>query len=279
MIGYIYMTTNLVNGKRYIGRKYSPTFLGTKYLGSGKHLKNAIKKYGKENFTVKMIDSCNSSEELYLKEEYWISQYNAVKSEEFYNHSPGGREDGFLVGEENIIHHLSDVSREKLIESRRGRKDSLETREKKAKALLGIKRSPETRKKMSISQSGERNPSYGKKSYPETCRKLSQLRTGSGNPIYNKICVNDGLRDKFVSKEDVDKYLIGGWTLGTIKKPPSTAGKIFINNSIENRVCSIEDFPYYESLGYVRGRMRNKKSSTTIETLASKKSTSENGVE
>ena len=38
MYGYIYKTTNLVNGKIYIGQKKSDVFLGDKYLGSGKKL-------------------------------------------------------------------------------------------------------------------------------------------------------------------------------------------------------------------------------------------------
>ena len=42
MFGYIYITTNKVNGKRYIGQKTSPVFLGNKYLGSGEALNNAI---------------------------------------------------------------------------------------------------------------------------------------------------------------------------------------------------------------------------------------------
>ena len=44
----IYLTTNLINGKIYIGLL---TNLKKKnYLGSGKILKKAINAYGKENF-------------------------------------------------------------------------------------------------------------------------------------------------------------------------------------------------------------------------------------
>lgn len=38
MYGYIYKTTNLINGKIYIGQKKSEKFLGINYLGSGKRL-------------------------------------------------------------------------------------------------------------------------------------------------------------------------------------------------------------------------------------------------
>lgn len=55
MFGYIYETTNLINGKKYIGKHISSIF-DVNYLGSGTHLKNVINKYGKENFEVRLIE-------------------------------------------------------------------------------------------------------------------------------------------------------------------------------------------------------------------------------
>ena len=46
---YVYITTNLINKNFYIG-KHSTDNLNDGYLGSGKCLLAAIKKYGKENF-------------------------------------------------------------------------------------------------------------------------------------------------------------------------------------------------------------------------------------
>lgn len=45
---FIYETTNLKNGKKYIGKHYGE--LNDSYLGSGTLLKKAIEKYGKESF-------------------------------------------------------------------------------------------------------------------------------------------------------------------------------------------------------------------------------------
>ncbi len=60
MYGYIYLTTNSVNGKIYIGQKKSKKFLGDSYLGSGKRLRSAILSYGREVFYVKMIDTAET---------------------------------------------------------------------------------------------------------------------------------------------------------------------------------------------------------------------------
>ena len=102
MYGYIYLTTNLINNKKYIGRKISSKFLENKYLGSGIGLKRAVKKYGKENFSVKLIEECDNYDSLVERETYWIKYYDAVKSDEFYNESYGGYKEGFVPGENNI---------------------------------------------------------------------------------------------------------------------------------------------------------------------------------
>lgn len=50
--GYIYKTTNLINGKIYIGQ-YKSNLFDSQYKGSGVILRKAFAKYGKENSNVK----------------------------------------------------------------------------------------------------------------------------------------------------------------------------------------------------------------------------------
>ena len=64
MFGYIYKTTNKVNNKVYIGQHQAEIFEPDKYLGSGTLLRRAIKKYGKENFTVELIEECETYESI-----------------------------------------------------------------------------------------------------------------------------------------------------------------------------------------------------------------------
>lgn len=89
--GYIYITTNLVNNKLYIGKHSRPKF-DKSYFGSGKGILNAIKKYGKSNFICEVIDWAKDEYDLNCKEIYWISFLGAnTHSKYFYNQSGGGQ--------------------------------------------------------------------------------------------------------------------------------------------------------------------------------------------
>lgn len=106
--GFIYKTTNNVNGKMYIGQKKYGTQKEDMYLGSGTLIKRAINKYGAENFSRVIIDEANSREELNELEKYWINYYNAVDSDQFYNIAAGGEGGNTIAGyseEELAIHN------------------------------------------------------------------------------------------------------------------------------------------------------------------------------
>lgn len=91
--GYIYITTNKINGKRYIGQSsYKCGESAVKsYLGSGKFLKKAISKYGSSNFSKEIIFNAFTFDDLNWAEKTLILEFNACKSKNFYNISPGGR--------------------------------------------------------------------------------------------------------------------------------------------------------------------------------------------
>ena len=85
----IYKTTNLVNGKIYIGQTIKNTN-NNEYLGSGKYLKRAIIKYGKKNFKRETLITCKSQEELNAYEIYFIEKFNALDKSIGYNLHKGG---------------------------------------------------------------------------------------------------------------------------------------------------------------------------------------------
>jgi len=91
----IYKTTNLLNGKIYIGQDRNNN---KNYLGSGKLLKKAIKKYGKDNFKKEILEECQSEEDLNDREVFWISQYNSTNRDIGYNISDGSKEGDRKIG-------------------------------------------------------------------------------------------------------------------------------------------------------------------------------------
>ena len=85
---YVYITTNKINGKFYIG-KHSTDNLNDNYLGSGIMLNKAIKKYGKENFKKRILCFCESEEQAFEVEKFLVTEY-IVSREDCYNLHIGG---------------------------------------------------------------------------------------------------------------------------------------------------------------------------------------------
>jgi len=102
--GFIYIITNKVNNKKYIGKKQCTSRVKRKplkgktrnridhkesdwktYTGSSKELNEDISKYGKENFTFEIIEWCGSKWELGYKEIKKQLEHDVILSDEFYN--------------------------------------------------------------------------------------------------------------------------------------------------------------------------------------------------
>jgi group I intron endonuclease len=87
---YVYLTTNLVNGKQYIG-DHIINFQEKKfYIGSGKpYFKDAVKKYGECNFFKEILEWFETKKEAFDAQEKYIS-YFCTLVPNGYNISPTG---------------------------------------------------------------------------------------------------------------------------------------------------------------------------------------------
>lgn len=178
MYGYIYLTINTVNGKKYIG-KHKGDKLDPKYKGSGTIISKAISKYGFNKFTCEIIDCADSIEELNEKEKHWIQKYNAVLDKNFYNLVTGG--DGVGAGKDSYWYgkHHTEESKQKIREAKLGTHFSEETKRKISENTPRLK--------------GINSPHYGKPAYfkhhtEESKKKISQSKQGKyegeNNPMY-----------------------------------------------------------------------------------------------
>lgn len=131
----VYKTTNLINGKIYIG-VHKQTCEKDWYLGSGKTLHNAIKKYGRGCFAKETLFEFASSEEAYAKEAELVNK-DFVERFDTYNIVLGG-------GGSN------------------GAKRSEAHKEAIRKSKLGIPRSEETKLKVSSTRKLRKIPAPNK---------------------------------------------------------------------------------------------------------------------
>jgi len=84
----VYQTTNLVNGKIYIGA-HKTADLKDIYMGSGKILLHAIAKHGIDNFKKEILFEFDNPADMYSKEKELVNR-DFIKSNSNYNINVGG---------------------------------------------------------------------------------------------------------------------------------------------------------------------------------------------
>ena len=211
---YTYRIINLVNGKLYIGQTNDlkqrwrdhrkDSTIKTNYP-----LYNAMRKYGKENFTFEIIkkydslDACNLDEVLLI----YIND-SLVETGKGYNIDLGGK----------------------------NRIMSEETKKKISKSHMGIQSSEETRKKISEANRGKTSPFKGKHCSEETKKKIS--KSHMGKPPWNK--------GKILSEEHKNKISTAhkGLPNNWLGKKHSEETKKKISDIQKDKGCG-KDNPFY----------------------------------
>lgn len=192
----IYLITNNINGKQYVGqttralekRWQEHTCRG---ITAKSAVKSAIKKYGKENFTIQQIDSASNLEELNKKEIDWINKLDTLNLG--YNlHLGGGSTE------------ITEETREKLSKAAKGRKLSKSHILRLKEVHVGSKRSKKSKEKMSAAAKKDTN-------------RISHLNNISPrkkiidnkNTIYNSI--TQASKTLNISRSSIYKVLKGEW--------------------------------------------------------------------
>lgn len=176
----VYLITNRVNGKRYVGitcRGYINRYkehIHEALNGSKSILHNAIRKYGPENFDIIVLESNIPDNIISEREQYYIKLYNTFYTSRIgYNMTEGG---GGVAGFKH-----SETSKAKIRDSLKGHVFS-ESRNRKISArLTGVHKSQSHRKALSNARLGKftksDNPFYGKHHSKETIEVLSKKHT------------------------------------------------------------------------------------------------------
>lgn len=194
---YIYKTTNLINGKCYIGK--SEKDFNENYLGSGVLLQKAIKKYGKSNFKVEKIKDCETIEELNESEKFYVNVYKNNS----YNLAEGGT-GGWTTkhfSNEDLIKYkenLSNSQKGRIVDETTKQKISMSNKGKffGDKKTISQKIKEMWKDPNSIYNSTEYRENLSKAGKnrvwsEETKKKISDSRRGGDNPAAIKIRVGD----------------------------------------------------------------------------------------
>ena len=166
----IYKTMSLLDRKIYVGKACGRNVVRN-YLGSGVHLRRAIKKYGENNFNRITIDVAENRNDQNLKEKFWIAFYS-MQGYDMYNIAPGG-EGGCGKHSEQTKQKMSfsalgriasEATKQRLRSSHVGLKQSVDTIQKRVEKTRGLKRTAETKLKISSSLKGKPSNFKGKSS-------------------------------------------------------------------------------------------------------------------
>jgi len=194
---YIYKTTNLKNGKFYVGM-HSTDNLNDGYLGSGVRLKRSIRRNGIENFKIEYLEFFKNRNDLTNRESQLVNE-DLLKDKMCMNLRTGGS-GGFCNDiHKNKFHAAGGKSVMKLLGKRHNERmiTDLEYRKKvilklkNNKSFLGKTHKEESKKKIglsnSIKQKGENNSQFG------TC------------------WITNGIENKKIKKTDI---IPNGWEYG-----------------------------------------------------------------
>lgn len=192
----IYYYENKLNGKVYIGQTNDIE------VRDGLHCRSkvktgidgAIKKYGRPNFELTIVEIHDNDEQLNVAEIFWIAEMRKMLGKaNVYNQTDGGE------GIRGFKH--SDASRKKMSDATKGRMAG------ENNPMFGKLHSDETRQKISLARigkyAGENSPMYGKhlteeqkkhlsdintgkEHTEETKQKMSETRKGKGNGMFGK---------------------------------------------------------------------------------------------
>ena len=230
--GVIYKITNTKNGMIYIGqttRSVKERF--SEHMKSDYFIGRAIRHDGVENFTVEVIEECETLKQLNEREKFWIAFFNCM-APNGYNLTDGGQQGASPSAEsrQKMSDAHTGVKRSpetvaRMSESQKGKVLSPEHRAKLSEANRGHEVSPETRRKISEAQKGKklspetRAKLKGRKRSSEFCERMSKALKGRKLSPEHRRRISEAQKGKTLSPEHRAK-------LKGCKRSPETCARI-----------------------------------------------------
>lgn len=187
----IYILTCKPTGLSYVGQSRDiPRRLQKHWTRQESYIGNAIKKYGRDNFTIEIIAYPGASIDALNAIERWHISIRKTQRPDGYNLTPGGDANPMDVREirAKVSHKTSEANkkrwqdteyRHRMIQHGKGNKNSAGTTAeiRKKRSLIAQRRwqNPEYRQTMSQHSRGKNNSSYGKGKFAEHANEIIAL--------------------------------------------------------------------------------------------------------
>jgi len=245
----IYKITNQVNDKIYIGAHVTSN-VNDDYMGSGRALNSAKKKYGIENFTKETLYIFDTEKEMWDKE-YEIVNEEFCNRKDTYNIRTGG------VGGWN---HWNDGGKGQKEACSRGGKKAAD----KLNKFMQEQKSNNTEwwqnwiKKVTESNRSKNNNAWLNVSEEESSRrknKISSKMSGAGNSQFGRYWISN-ISTKEVRRIKNNEEIPVGWVRGKTGKDTSKIKDCWINDGIKENLIPIEKKQEYLDKGFISGRLK-----------------------
>lgn len=242
----VYLLSNTINNKIYIGQTWSPLYIrmgkdGSNYKNSI-YLYSAIQKYGTENFQYKILAECKDQITADVFEEYYINWYDTKNSEIGYNLKNGGS-----AGKH------SEETKDKISESIKNKiwsETAIFNRSQTGKMWKGKKRGPQSEYRTSLTSesmkkwhSENAHPMLGKHHSEEARIKIGLKN--KGRKIDPNVIIQRSLKRRMDSTRE--QNIIQAYQNGdiidkieeTFKTGRSSIYRILKRNNISNKLLKV----------------------------------------
>ena len=268
---YFYKITNNINNHFYYGVHITNN-LNDGYMGSGKRLKFAIKKYGIENFTKEILKYFNNKEEAFEYESEIVNE-ELIKDDNCYNLTTGRHgswthtKGKITVKDKNG--NIFDVNKTdpryisgELVSNLKG---TTTVKDKNGNCFRININDPRyisgelvsVNKNVPKKKSSIEKMKNSLKEYYKTHK--AHILTGKDHPCYNTTYVTKDGESIRIKKEELNNYINNGWEHRRICG--NYKGKIYIHrfledNNFENKAIYQNELDKYIKNGWIRGQYK-----------------------
>lgn len=181
---YLYRVANKVNGKIYVG-VHKTQRPDDGYMGSGKVIRDAIRKHGPENFEKEILETFDNAADMFKREAEVVTEEFLARPD-VYNLRRGGHGGFDYINSSGL--------------------NNLDGKHRKARAALGVKyprgtafvcHSDETKRKISEANKGRSGTFTGKRHTILTRQKLSEIaKNRTSNSQSGSFWITDGVDNR-----------------------------------------------------------------------------------